>query len=144
MDQANITLLPGPMHPPNVGNARRGRNTRHGALHGNQSERLSLGEEAKLVGLIEVMTNFFLHKKLLLFTLWNFKTKRFHNLKNLDLGHFFYIRILIILWISLLNKIKKWLKILTVKCTWTFKLFITYSFYVLFYITRFKNTINYT
>uniref|UniRef100_V5GG80 Interferon-inducible double stranded RNA-dependent protein kinase activator n=1 Tax=Anoplophora glabripennis TaxID=217634 RepID=V5GG80_ANOGL len=48
MDQANMTVIPGPMHPPNVGNARRGRNNRHGTLHGSQSERLSLGEEAKL------------------------------------------------------------------------------------------------
>lgn len=58
MDQANMTLLPGPMHPPNVGNARRGRNNRHGALHGNQSERLSLGEEAKLVGLTDISVLF--------------------------------------------------------------------------------------
>ncbi|KAJ8912640.1 hypothetical protein NQ315_015152 [Exocentrus adspersus] len=57
MDQPNMTVMTGgPMHPPTtvVGPSRRGRNPRHGALHGNQSEQLSLGEEAKLVGIMEM------------------------------------------------------------------------------------------
>ncbi|XP_074026510.1 protein Loquacious isoform X2 [Leptinotarsa decemlineata] len=52
MDSPNMTLLhsAGPIHPPNITHPRRGKGNRHGPLHGNlQSERLSLGEEAKLL-----------------------------------------------------------------------------------------------
>ncbi|KAG5888053.1 hypothetical protein JTB14_032860 [Gonioctena quinquepunctata] len=53
MDQPNMTLMhpSGPIQPPNTTHPRRGKGNRHGGpLHSNlQSERLSLGEEAKLL-----------------------------------------------------------------------------------------------
>lgn len=57
MDQSNMTILNStvPIHPPNMSHPKR-KNNRHSAPHGNlQTDRLTLGDEAKMV-------SFFVHK----------------------------------------------------------------------------------